>query len=89
MSITPKASRLEVRVHPDVKEYVKSAAAISGVTLSRFIIEAVTAKAQRVMDNESRIMLAMEGAESVFKTLDRPPQINDKLRNAAKRLKSK
>lgn len=86
---TQKDTRLVARVSYDVQEFVKNAADLSGATLSQFIIEAVTAKARAVIEDERRIQLTLDGADAVFKALENPPQVNKKLLDAARRYKQK
>ncbi|WIO75383.1 DUF1778 domain-containing protein [Porticoccaceae bacterium LTM1] len=53
----PKEARLVARVSQDVRELIKSAAEISGATLSQFIVDAVTAKATMVIEQARTIRL--------------------------------
>jgi uncharacterized protein (DUF1778 family) len=82
-----KDARLVARVSQDVQEFVKNAADLSGATLSQFIVEAVTAKARTVINEERLIKLTLEEAEVVFNALENPPPTNSKLLDAAKRMK--
>lgn len=83
--VTKKESRLVARVSHDVKDFVKNAADLSGATLSQFIIDAVTAKARAVIEDERRIQLTLDGAEAVFHALENPPMVNKKLLDAARK----
>jgi len=47
-------------------------------------VEAVTNKAQKVIDDDKNIRLSLEGAETVFNALDNPRPINNKLLEAAR-----
>ena len=88
-SSSGKDARLVARVSQDVQEFVKNAADLSGVSLSQFMIEAVTAKARAILDEERSIKLSLDEAEVVFSVLENPPPTNNRLLDAARRMKEK
>lgn len=83
----PKEARLVARVSQDVQELIQSAAEMSGVTLSQFIVDAVTEKATMVIEQARTISLTLDGANRVFDALDNPPALNKKLMAAARKMK--
>lgn len=85
--VAPKEARLVARVSQDVQELIKNAADMSGATLSQFIVEAVTAKANSVIEQTRNIRLTLEGANRVFDALENPPAPNKALLDAANRYK--
>ncbi len=85
--VAPKETRLVARVSQDVQELIKHAADMSGATLSQFIVEAATAKANLIVEQTASIRLTLEGADRVFDALENPPKPNKDLLAAAKRFK--
>ncbi|NRB42244.1 MAG: DUF1778 domain-containing protein [Pseudomonadales bacterium] len=85
MNPTIKDTRLTARVPQEIQELIKSAADISGATLSQFIVEAVTAKAKSVISSDRAIKLSLTEAKTFFEILENPPKPNRKLSDAIKR----
>jgi len=85
--VAPKETRLVARVSQDVQELIKHAADMSGATLSQFIVEAATAKANTIVEQTRAIRLTLEGANRVFDALENPPNPNTELLAAAKKFK--
>lgn len=88
-SVLAKEARLVARASVEVQELIKCAADLSGATLSQFIIEAATAKANSVIEKAKNIQLSLEGANNIFNALESPPAPNQALLEAAKRMKHK
>ena len=86
-SVTAKEARLVARASTDVQELIKYAADLSGATISQFIIEAATAKANSVIEKVKNIQLSLEDANNIFTALENPPAPNQALLAAANRLK--
>lgn len=86
-SVLAKETRLVARASVEVQELIKCAADLSGATISQFIIEAATAKANSVIEKAKNIQQSLEGANAIFNALENPPAANQALLEAAKRLK--
>lgn len=86
-SVTAKEARLVARASTDVQELIKYAADLSGATISQFIIEAATAKANSVIEKVKKIQLSIEDANNIFNALENPPAPNQALLTAATRFK--
>lgn len=86
-SVVAKETRLVARASSDVQELIKYAADLSGATISQFIIEAATAKANSIIETTKNIHLSLEGANNIFDALDNPPAPNNALLAAANRYK--
>ena len=82
MQPNTKDTRLTARVSQELQELIKSAADISGATLSQFIVEAVTVKAKSVINSDRAIKLSLNEANAFFDALENPPAPNQKLINA-------
>lgn len=86
-SVSSKEARLVARASVEVQELIKCAADLSGATISQFIIEAATAKANSVIERMRSIQLSLEGANNIFDALENPPAPNQALLDAADRYK--
>ena len=80
-----KEARLVARVSSSTQELIKTAAELSGVTLSQFLIEAARSKASTIISETQTVKLTLEGAESFFAAFDNPPEPNERLKAAADR----
>lgn len=84
-----KTERITIRVSEQVKDTLKAAADISGVTLNQFLIHAALEKAEKTIERDKLICLGKKDAQVFFDALDSPPEPNEKLRNAFENYKSK
>lgn len=78
-------TRLVARVNEDLHNLVTSAADLMGASMSQFLIEAAVEKANRVIEERTRLNLTINDAKTFLETLERPAAPNTKLLNAAKR----
>lgn len=79
-----KRSRIAARVPAELRERLEEAAQLQGATLSQFVVQAASAEAGRVLDQESWIRLSRRDAAKVLALLDRPPQPNTRLKEAVR-----
>jgi uncharacterized protein (DUF1778 family) len=86
-SVSAKETRLVARASADVQALIKRAAELSGATISQFMIEAATAKANLVIETVKNIQLTLEGSNNIFNALENPPAPNQALLEAASRFK--
>lgn len=86
-STTAKETRLVARASTDVQELIKRAADLTGATISQFIIEAATAKANTVIEKSKNLQLTLQGADTIFDALDNPAKPNKALLEAANRFR--
>ena len=73
-------SRLVARVSSDLHQMVSDAANLTGVTISQFLISAVTEKASNVIGDMSVIRLSKEDAKAVFSALENPAKPDKELK---------
>jgi uncharacterized protein (DUF1778 family) len=74
--------RISARVPKPLCETVEEAAALSGATLNRFVVQAALKEAHAVLERERIIRLSRRDAEMFFKALEKPPAPNTRLKKA-------
>lgn len=84
---TPEATRdarLEARVSAAQKHLLQQAAALSGRTLSEFVVASAQDAARRVIAEHEAIRLSREEQSAFVQALLKPPKPNARLERAAK-----
>ena len=81
---TTRGARLEARVSATQKSLLQQAAALSGRTLSEFVVASAQDAARRVIAEHESIRLSREEQLAFVKALLNPPQPNARLKRAAK-----
>ena len=81
---TTRDARLEARVSAAQKNLLQQAAALSGRTLSEFVVASAQDAARRVIAEHESILLSREEQLSFVKALLKPPEPNARLKRAAK-----
>ncbi|HNB42567.1 MAG TPA: DUF1778 domain-containing protein [Burkholderiaceae bacterium] len=79
--------RITARAPQPVVDQLEEAAALVGVTVNQFIVQAATEKARTIIDAHTRIELSRRDAAFIAKLLDDPPVPNAALKRAAQRYK--
>lgn len=82
-----KTERIIAKVSVATREKLIEAAAFSGTTLNRFLVQAAVEKASEVLERERGVRLSHNDADVFFNALENPPGPNRKLRDAVKRYK--
>lgn len=77
-------ARLEARVSAAQKELLQRAAALSGRTLSEFVVASAQDAARRVLAEHESIRLSREEQVAFVQALLSPPGPNARLKRAAK-----
>lgn len=80
-----KTERLELRISPDVKSEIETAAQLSHVSVSQFIADSAMQRAETIISEHSRIKLTEESWNAVMEALENPPAPDERLRRAAAR----
>jgi uncharacterized protein (DUF1778 family) len=79
-------ARIEVRVSPEVKSRIESAAALDDTSVSNFVIAAATVRADEVMSQHERHTSVPAGFfDDLIASLDQPAEVNPALAKAARR----
>lgn len=81
---TTRDARLEVRVSAAQKSLLEHAAALSGRTLSEFVVTSAQDAARRVIAEHESIWLLREEQLAFAQALLQPPEPNARLKRAAK-----
>ncbi|MHC4955913.1 MAG: type II toxin-antitoxin system TacA family antitoxin [Planctomycetota bacterium] len=86
----PKTERLELRLSPEHKSLVESAAALSGLSLSAFVVSEVLDRAYQITADHNRTTLSRRDWDRFLEIMDEPAEPTPALRRAAQRyLRSK
>lgn len=78
-------ARLEARVSPRLKTSLETAAALSGHTISSFMVRALQEAAESTIERHQRAQLGQEASVRFVETLLSAPAPNNALRAAAAR----
>ena len=81
---TTRDARLEARVSAAQKNLFQQAAALSGRTLSEFVVASAQDAARRVIAEHESIRLSREEQLAFVQALLSPPEPNARLKRAAK-----
>lgn len=77
--------RLTTRITDHVQERLQAAADLVGATLNQFIVQAALEKAEKIIENESQIVLTQRESLRILEMLDNPPARNSKFKDAQAR----
>ena len=80
--------RIAARIPSQVRETLQRAAALSGVTLNQFLVQAALKEAHKILEEERVIVLSERDADKVFNLLENPPAPNVRLQEAARKHKA-
>ncbi|MBE0549481.1 MAG: DUF1778 domain-containing protein [Rubrivivax sp.] len=81
---TTRDARIEVRVSVAQKSLLQHAAALSGRTLSEFVVTSAQDAARRVIAEHESIRLSRDEQLAFVQALLQPPEPNARLKRAAK-----
>jgi uncharacterized protein (DUF1778 family) len=82
---TEERGRITARAPQPVVDDLEEAAALVGITVNQFIVQAAAEKARTIIDAFTRISLSRRDAAFIANLLDAPPAPNEALRRAAQR----
>lgn len=71
-AVSPRRHRLEVRVTPEQDALIRQAADMEGATVTCFVLDTVTARADRVMKQRRDLVLSNEAFDRFMAELDKP-----------------
>jgi len=75
-----KAARIEIKTSPQVKVELERAAAISGVTLTSFIVNLARTEASRITAEAETVRLNQDAWNKLNEIIDNPPEPTNALR---------
>lgn len=77
--------RINIRTTSQAKATIEKASAITGVSVSSFIVDSAYQKAVETIENSQRIVLSNEEWQNAVNLLENPPEPNDKMKALFKR----
>lgn len=77
---TSKSDRLNLRVEPELRELLESAAAAAKMTLSAFILSSARVRAEQQLADRVHYSVSAEQWHAFMDALDRPPREPARLR---------
>lgn len=83
MSGTAKLQRLEARIEAEKKETIGAAAAVQGLSISDFVIQAAYTRALETLEAHRTLQLSEVDQRLFVETLMNPPAPSEALREAA------
>ncbi len=83
--VTVKEDRLQIRVDPDEKRLLESAAHASHLSVSAFVLQAAAERAGLLFAERQAITLSPDAAEAFSTALNRPGEVNARLAVALRR----
>lgn len=81
-----KKQRIDLRLSDDDKSMIEEAAAITNQSVTQFMLNSASERAAAVIEEHRRIVLNEDSWKRVMDALDTPPEPNEKLKRAARRL---
>lgn len=65
--------RLTTRITDHVQERIQAAADLVGATLNQFVVQAALEKAEKIIENESNIVLTQRESLRILEMIENPP----------------
>ena len=84
---TEERGRITARAPQPVVDELEEAAALVGVTVNQFIVQAAAEKARTIIDAYTRIELSRRDAAFIANLLDNPPAPSEALKRAVQQYK--
>jgi len=81
-----KTARIEVRTNPEREALLKEAASLTDQTLTRFILDAASRRAEEVIAQANTTVVPSAFFDTLLDALDKPPTASAALQKAARRL---
>lgn len=82
-----KKQRIDLRLTEDDKNMIEEAAAMTNQSISQFMVSTASERAAEVIDQHRRLVLSEASWNTVMDAISNPPASNDRLKQAAKRLR--
>lgn len=82
-----KMDRIEARIEHDRAERIRYAANLARSSVSSFVVDAATERAERVIADHRETNVSPRFFEEILRALDEPPKEVTSLKKAARRLR--
>ncbi len=83
-SIHNRKLRIDIRLDPEQKSLLEEAAAVSGLSLTSFLLAKSLPAAHAVIREHQTTKLSRADAEQFFELLEHPPKPNEALKSAVR-----
>lgn len=83
-----KKQRIDLRLSDEDKNLIEEAAAMTNQTITQFMVNSASERAAEVIEQHRRLILNENSWNSVMDALNNPPEPNDRLKCAARRLQN-
>jgi uncharacterized protein (DUF1778 family) len=77
-----RSQRIELRAEPEREQRIRYAAKLSNQSLTEFMLEAASARAEEVIASVQTTVLAPDFFDELWEALAEPPRPNEKLTRA-------
>ncbi|MEG1211429.1 MAG: DUF1778 domain-containing protein [Leclercia sp.] len=84
-----KKQRIDLRLTDEDKNLIEEAAAMSNQTITQFMVNSASERAAEVIEQHRRLILNEGSWNRVMEAIDNPPEPNDRLKRAVKRLQNR
>lgn len=84
MAIQNKTSRIDIRLIPNDKSVIETAASIKRMSVSAYILSAAVAQAKMDIEREETVLLCDEERDTLLSLIENPPEPNEALRRLFK-----
>lgn len=78
-----RSSRIELRAAPGSERRLRFAASLTKQTLSAFLLDAATERAERVISESRATVVSPAFFDALWRSMDKPPAANKSLRRVA------
>lgn len=82
MGMPMAKARLEAKVNVDIYELLKQAAAISGRTLTDFVVSVAYEEAKKTISEHQALRLTLDDQTRLIESLSKPFEPNQSMKNA-------
>lgn len=82
-----RTSRIELRAAPASERRIRLAASLAKQTLSAFMLDAATERAERVISESRDTVVPPAYFDALWRSLEKPPTPNKSLRRVASRMR--
>lgn len=80
--------RIDLRLTDEDKTMIEEAAAMTNQTITQFMVNSASERAAEVIEQHRRLVLNETSRNAVMDAIDNPPEPNERLKRAAKRLRN-
>lgn len=83
-----KKQRIDLRLTDEDKDLIEEAAAMTNQTITQFMVNSASERAAEIIEQHRRLILNEDSWKRVMDALDNPPEPNERLKRAARRLQN-